>query len=926
MIFNERSFLVPTVTFNDKDKDEDEDEDSDLAALKCMLLGYEIEVTDKQLESALSEAKKEADAITAIMQIVSDFAWFEVAYERHPADHLLMSQNWPAIVEIRPADDQPPHFVVIWNRIGPFIQVMDPKFGRRWLREEDLLELLQNKEQSLAIDDGGVTITGSEWLEIAPSWRASLHARLSTLYIEPEQAEVMINTALAEPNMRLATLDAAIRMVATMVRKGRVQTGAEAKEILEVLYEEALKEMPASQLAPSAATIHPVYWSVQPLPDGLASSESAKEGATLPPLRFRGIAVIRVIKKKEVQAATDSTARDQESEETPEDEQASHSPDQPTLQSFLMIEGRFTPSVIGLAMVLAAGGVFFQAILFRGFMELGLNLQSETRSVAIGLLLVFAITLFFIRWPMERIMSTMGRKLDTRLRLAIFSIIPFLSPRYFQNESLADIIERIHQIRTVDFMINIAGRRLWLASQLLFTIVGIGFIDLLSAPLAILRTAGVLMISFNLKSLLSEYNLNIYKVSSKLSRSYLDAMRGLVALRTHGAEQAVRHEYDNLLAKWGRKKLALYKAELWVSALDQIISWFLMAGILLFYAARDGEPKNFLLLFFWAFNLDHLAFQSMMMFFLYLRDKGKATRYLQLLDAPQERDILPSRSENPKRKPKGKAVQIIVKGVNVEIAGRPVLSDINLTIEAGTQIAIVGPSGAGKSTLIGLLMGSQEYASGQILIDGEELSYESLQTLRQESAWVDPKVQLWNRSFLYNLRYGGSSADEPNSETPAMNSVIKKADLSQVLKRLPKGLSTELGQEGRLLSGGEGQRVRFGRSMQRADARLVILDEAFRGLDRAKRGRLLAEARSFWREATLICVTHDIGMTQDFERVLVIENGQIIEDGVPKRLAEQADSRYHALLKAEKTVRETLWKEEVWRHLWLEEGQLSERF
>ena len=159
-----------------------------------------------------------------------------------------------------------------------------------------------------------------------------------------------------------------------------------------------------------------------------------------------------------------------------------------------------------------------------------------------------------------------------------------------------------------------------------------------------------------------------------------------------------------------------------------------------------------------------------------------------------------------------------------------------------------------------------------------------------------------------------------------MNSVIKKADLSQVLKRLPKGLSTELGQEGRLLSGGEGQRVRFGRSMQRADARLVILDEAFRGLDRAKRGRLLAEARSFWREATLICVTHDIGMTQDFERVLVIENGQIIEDGVPKQLAEQADSRYHALLKAEKTVRETLWKEEVWRHLWLEEGQLSERF
>jgi len=126
------------------------------------------------------------------------------------------------------------------------------------------------------------------------------------------------------------------------------------------------------------------------------------------------------------------------------------------------------------------------------------------------------------------------------------------------------------------------------------------------------------------------------------------------------------------------------------------------------------------------------------------------------------------------------------------------------------------------------------------------------------------------------------------------------------------------------VSGGEGQRVRFGRALLRPGVRLVILDEPFRGLDRAHRRDLLARARQVWREATLLCITHDVGATQRFARVLVVEGGRIVEDGPPATLAACPETRYRALLDAEAVVHERLWSHRRWRRLWLADGCLRE--
>jgi ATP-binding cassette subfamily B protein len=180
---------------------------------------------------------------------------------------------------------------------------------------------------------------------------------------------------------------------------------------------------------------------------------------------------------------------------------------------------------------------------------------------------------------------------------------------------------------------------------------------------------------------------------------------------------------------------------------------------------------------------------------------------------------------------------------------------------------------------------------------------------------VDPSVQLWNRSLPDNLRYGAPP------EAPPITDVVAASNLREIHDRLGH---EPLGEGGALLSGGEGQRVRFGRGLARAHARLVLLDEPFRGLERPVRASLLATARQRWRKTTLLCVTHDIGETTGFDRVLVVAGGRIAEQGTPAELAAAPGSRYRAMLAAEEETAALLRTPE-WRRFRLDDGRLTEQ-
>ncbi|HEX8526802.1 ATP-binding cassette domain-containing protein, partial [Allosphingosinicella sp.] len=265
----------------------------------------------------------------------------------------------------------------------------------------------------------------------------------------------------------------------------------------------------------------------------------------------------------------------------------------------------------------------------------------------------------------------------------------------------------------------------------------------------------------------------------------------------------------------------------------------------------------------------------------------------------------------------GRGIALEFHDASVLAAGHTILHSVDLSITPGEHVAIVGMSGAGKSSLLGVLLGWHRLATGHLLIDGKRAQGRDIEAMRHETAWVDPAIQIWNRSLLDNLTYASD-----DDAALAVGDVIAAARLRGVTQKLPQGLQTLLGEGGGLLSGGEGQRVRLARALLSPTTRLALLDEPFRGMDRTQRRALLAEARQWWRSVTLLCVTHDVAETMAFDRVLVVEDGRIIEDGAPKSLMAR-ESRYRDLIEAEAAVGESIWKGDFWRRFTLENGRLK---
>jgi ABC-type transport system involved in cytochrome bd biosynthesis fused ATPase/permease subunit len=217
------------------------------------------------------------------------------------------------------------------------------------------------------------------------------------------------------------------------------------------------------------------------------------------------------------------------------------------------------------------------------------------------------------------------------------------------------------------------------------------------------------------------------------------------------------------------------------------------------------------------------------------------------------------------------------------------------------------------------LLGWHELAAGTVRVDGADLGAERLAALREDTAWVDAQIHLFAATLLGNVRFGRERA---SGET--VTRALAAAEIERLLERMPQGLQTNLGEGGTLVSGGEGQQVRIARAWLRDGARLAILDEPGRGLAREKRRALVRATRARLGGATLLCVTHDIEHTLSFPRVVVVDGGRVVEDGVPSALAAATASRYRALLDEESRVRRELWADPAWRRWQLADGALRE--
>jgi ATP-binding cassette subfamily B protein len=889
--------------------------------VQCILTGYGFPAN--AAETVLN-ASGDAGALTPEALIhLAEQVGLTARFAPVPVEHLAAPQllPFPAVLPASSHEHEAERLLVLWQRLGLWVQVLDTAQGVRWLRASQLAT-----ETVYA----AMPITLQQWHAAAtsPPWVTFWQQRLRNAGFTPTQAADIIARMQADAGWYpLAVLDAAIRMVDRLIDGGALRRGSSACTTLQQLVAGALADgYEQQQVIPAE------YWMVVPAPEDAHAAASAAPAE--PSLQFRGTWLVEV-GAPEAPMSTPAPPEPRESATPPEaaaEEAAPASPAAtapPTLVSFLRLEGLVRLSVLGTALLFAAAAVVLQALLLRSAMTLGVLFPApQQHMLLIGSLVLFVLLLLLIEWHINDTVARIGRRLDARLRMAVLQRLPALSTPLLQRHTTADQMERIHAARDLHNVPEFGTRLLRTGLLLLCTLLGIAWIDALSALFGVLIVSSTLGVFWASVSLLATLNLDTRMHLGRLMRFYLDSMLGLVTLQVHSAERMMRRVYDRSLATWIGSMLTLARAEFWFVALEQTLSHLLIALTIVLFVVRGGSTVELPLLLFWLLQLALLGRDFARNLFRYLNEQSKCTRFTDLLQeyttptppppaAPADALSPPlpdaAAGDTP---PHGAALQF--SHVTVQAGASTILDDITVRIAAGSKVAIVGPSGAGKSTLVGLLLGQHQLATGTIALDGQPLTPERLTHLRQHTAWVDPLVQLWNRSLLYNLAYGG--------ERLPLAQVLDQADVRPIIGYLPDGMQTLLGERGRLVSGGQGQRVRLGRSMQRPDARLVILDEPFRGLAHDQRATLLERARQFWGSATMLCVTHDVGHTTTFERVLVVEQGRIVEDGAPAELLERPDSHYRALLEAEQVVREHLWagRDVAWRSLWLEGGSVQE--
>jgi ATP-binding cassette, subfamily B, bacterial len=232
------------------------------------------------------------------------------------------------------------------------------------------------------------------------------------------------------------------------------------------------------------------------------------------------------------------------------------------------------------------------------------------------------------------------------------------------------------------------------------------------------------------------------------------------------------------------------------------------------------------------------------------------------------------------------AACLVRRGASVELErisfsypnGHAVFKGLDLTFEPGQRVGLVGPSGGGKSSLLALIQRFYDLQDGRITVDGQDIARVTQESLRGAMAVVPQDLSLFHRSAMENIRYGRPDATD--------GEVIEAADLARCrdfIEALPRGFATIVGDRGVKLSGGQRQRIAIARAFLK-DAPLLLLDEATSALDSESEEAIQEALAKLMRGRTVIAIAHRLSTVHNFDRIVVLRAGQVVQDGPPDLL------------------------------------------
>ena len=221
---------------------------------------------------------------------------------------------------------------------------------------------------------------------------------------------------------------------------------------------------------------------------------------------------------------------------------------------------------------------------------------------------------------------------------------------------------------------------------------------------------------------------------------------------------------------------------------------------------------------------------------------------------------------------------IEIQNVNFAYNDKKVLNNLSLIIPAGKKIALVGLSGSGKSTIINLILRFFDPNQGKILIDNQDISLFSLNSLRQNISLVTQETTLFNDTIESNIRYGKLDASSEEVKI-----AIKKAEANEFIDGLPNGLDTVIGESGIKLSGGQRQRIAIARALLK-NAPILLLDEATSSLDNITEKEVQRSINHLMKNRTSLIIAHRLSTIEDADLIYIVDNGKGINKEIEKKV------------------------------------------
>ena len=380
------------------------------------------------------------------------------------------------------------------------------------------------------------------------------------------------------------------------------------------------------------------------------------------------------------------------------------------------------------------------------------------------------------------------------------------------------------------------------------------------------------------------------KSSNKLNGQLADVISNVLAVKSSGAEATEQKFFTKTVNSWRNSSLDVMRGFLKVSTIYSSINMVIKIGAIAFavYAAQNNlvSVASVYLIITYTGSVAHELWNMNGIMRNYNRIIGNANDMVEILQTPT---TLIDKSDSKLEVTNGEISMDKITFTHDEGQGDTLFHDFSLEIKPGEKIGLVGASGSGKTTLTKLLLRFADIDSGKITIDGQDISEVTQASLRAKIAYVPQEPLLFHRSVRENIAYGRPDATDAEIEEAA-----KKAGAYDFIVGLKDGFDTMVGERGIKLSGGQRQRVAIARAILKY-APILVLDEATSALDSESEASIQKSLETLMENRTSIVIAHRLSTIAKLDRIIVLKDGKIVEDGSHDELINKKRGVYAKL-------------------------------